>query len=82
MVWRRTTEIVCRRSWVAVLANVTSTFVPLIGGLVDKSQVGMEQRITRKEEEDKDQKAQHEDDSGEGQEQMLEGEKKITSLQN
>lgn len=74
--------MVCRRSWVAVLANVTSTFVPLIGGLVDKSQVGMEQRITRKEEEDKDQKAQHEDDSGEGQEQMLEGEKKITSLQN
>lgn len=65
--------MVCCYSWVAVLANVTSTFVPLIGGLVDKSQVGMEQSITPQEEEDKDQKSQHEDDSGKRQEQMLEG---------
>lgn len=72
--------MVCRCSWLAVLANITSTFVPLIGGLVDKSQIGMEQGITRQEEEDKDQKPQHEDDSGEGQEQMLEGGKKMTSV--
>lgn len=59
----------------AVLTNITSTFVPLVGGLVDKSQVGMEQGVARKQEEDKDQKAQHEDDSGEGEEQMLEGQR-------
>lgn len=56
---------------VAVLTDVTSTFVPLVGGLVDESQVGMKQGVTRKEEEEKDQKAQHEDNTGESQEQML-----------
>lgn len=67
--------MVCCCSWVAVLTDVTSTFVPLIGCLVDKSQVGMEEGITRQQEEDKDQKSQQEDDSGEGQEQMLEGQR-------
>jgi len=33
----------------------------------------MEKGITRQEEEDEDQKSQHEDDPGEGQEEMLEG---------
>lgn len=65
--------MVCGRSGLAVLTDVTSTFIPLIGSLVDESQVGMEEGITRQQEEDKDQKSQHEDDSGEGQEQMLEG---------
>lgn len=59
-------------TWVTMLTKVTSTFVPFIGGLVDKSQVGMEQGISREKEEDKHHKAQHEDNSGEGQEQMLE----------
>ena len=67
--------MVCCRSWVAVLTHVAPTFVPLIGGLVDESQVGMEKGITRQEEEDKDQKSKHEDDSGEGQKQMLDGQK-------
>lgn len=62
-------------TWVTVLTKVTSTFVPLVGGLIDESQVEMEQGITRKKEEDKDHKAQHEDNSGEGQEQMLEGQR-------
>lgn len=57
--------------WVAVLTDVTPTFVPLVGGLVDKSQVGMKQSVTRKEEEEEDQEAQHEDDTGKSQEQML-----------
>lgn len=55
----------------AVLTKITSTFVPLIGGLVDNSQVRMKQGVTRQEEEDKDQEAQHEDNSGEGQKEML-----------
>lgn len=63
--------MVCCCTWVTVVTKVTSTFVPLVGGLIDKSQVGMEQGITRKKEEDKDHKAQHEDNSGEGQKQML-----------
>lgn len=67
--------MICCCRWVAVLTNVTSTFVPLVGRLVDKSQEGMEQSVTRQKEEDKDQKSQHEDDSGEGQEQMLEGQR-------
>lgn len=75
VVWRRVTELVCRCSWVAVLTDIASTFVPLIGGLVDEGQVGMEQGVTCQEEEDEDQKSQHEDDPGEGQEQMLEGQK-------
>lgn len=57
----------------AVLTHVTPTFVPLIGGLVDESQIGMEKGVTRQEEEDEDQKSKHEDNSGESQEQMLEG---------
>lgn len=65
--------MVCGCSWLAVLTDVTSTFIPLIGSLVDESKVGMEEGITRQQEEDKDQKSKHEDDSREGQEQMLEG---------
>ena len=76
VVWRWVTEVVCCRSWVAVLARVTSTFVPLVGRLVDESQEGMEKCVTSQQEEDKDQKAQHEDDSGEGQERMLEKKRK------
>lgn len=62
-------------SWVAVLASITSAFVPLVGGLVDESQIGMKQGITRQKEEDEDQEAQHEDDSGESQKQMLKGQR-------
>lgn len=75
VVWCRAAEMVSCRSWVTVLTKITSTFVPLVGGLVDESQVGMEQGVTRQKEEDKDQKSQHEDDSGKGQEQMLEGQR-------
>lgn len=63
-----------------MLTDETATFVPLVGGLVDKSQVGMEQAITRQEEEDKDEKPQHEDDSGERQEQMLNNEQRSCGL--
>ena len=59
----------------AVLTDGTSTFVPLVGGLVDKSQIKMEHGVTRQQEEEKDQEAQHEDDSGKGHEQMLEGQR-------
>lgn len=71
VVWRRVAQIVRCYSWVAVLTDVTSSFIPLVGGLVDDSQVGMEEGVTRKQEEDKDQKSQHEYDSREGQEEML-----------
>lgn len=63
-----------------MLTHKTSTFVPLVGSLVDKSQVGMEQAITRQEEEDKHQKTQHEDDSGECQEQMLNNKQRSCGL--
>lgn len=56
----------------AVLTNITSAFVPLVGGLVDNSQVEMEEGVTGKQEEDEDQKSQHEHDSRERQEQVLE----------
>lgn len=56
-----------------VLTDITSAFVPLVRGLVDDSQEGVEEGITCQQQEDKDQKSQHEDDSGERQEQMLEG---------
>lgn len=42
VVWCRVAQIVRRYSWVAVLTDVTSSFIPLVGGLVDDSQVGME----------------------------------------
>lgn len=56
-----------------MLTDVTSAFVPLVRGLVDDGQEGVEEGITRQQQEDKDQKSQHEDDSGKRQEQMLEG---------
>lgn len=71
VVWRRVARIV-RRSRMAVLTNITSAFVPLVGGLVDNSQVEMEEGVTGKQEEDEDQKSQHEHDSRERQEQVLE----------
>lgn len=71
VIWGRAAKTVSCSRRVTVLTNVTSTLVPLVGRLVDKSQVGMEQSVAGQEEEDKDQKAKHEDDSGEGQEQML-----------
>lgn len=73
VVWRRVARIVClSSSRMAVLTNITSAFVPLVGGLVDNSQVEMEEGVTGKQEEDKDQKSQHEHDSRERQEQVLE----------
>lgn len=72
VVWCRGVGRVDCYSRMTVLTNVTSTFVPLVGGLVDHSQVGMKQGITGQEEEDKDHEAQHEDNPGESQEQMLE----------
>lgn len=60
----RITEVVCCNSRVTVPAGVASAFVPLIGGLVDNSQVGVEEGVTRQQEEDKDHKSQHEDNAG------------------
>lgn len=72
MVWHWLAQTVCHStSRIAVRANITSAFVPLIGGLVDNSQVEMEEGVTSKQKEDKDQKSQHEYDSREGQEQVL-----------
>lgn len=65
-------ESVGRGGGVAVLADVPPTFVPLVGGLVDQSQVEVEEGVPRQEEEDEDDEAQHEDDSGEREEKMLE----------
>lgn len=67
VIWDGATEIMSCCSWMAVLADIASTFVPLVGGLVDKSQVGMEHGVTRQEEENEHQEAQHEDDSGKSQ---------------
>lgn len=73
LVWRRVAWILCpSRSRMAVLTNIASAFIPLVGGLVDNSQVEVEECVTSKQEEDKDQKSQHEHDSRECQEQMLE----------
>lgn len=72
VVWCWITQTICC-SWVTVLTDITSAFVPLVRGLVDDSQEGVEEGITRQQQEDKDQKSQHEDDSGERQEQMLAG---------
>lgn len=69
--WCWVTQTICC-SWVTVLTDVTSAFVPLIRGLVDDSQEGVEEGITPQQQEDKDQESQHEDNSGERQEQMLE----------
>lgn len=72
VVWRRVVQTVCHSSSrMAVPTNITSTFIPLVGGLVDNSQVEMEEGVTGKQEEDKDQKSQHEHDSRERQEQVL-----------
>lgn len=74
VVWCWVTQTICC-SRVTVLTDVTSAFIPLIGGLVDDSQEGVEEGITRQKQEDKYQKSQHEYNSGECQEQMLEGSK-------
>lgn len=71
VVWCWVAQAICC-SRVTVLADVTSAFIPLVGGLVDDSQEGVEEGITSQQQEDKEQKPQHEDDSGERQEQMLE----------
>lgn len=72
VVWCRVAQSVCRSSSrMAVLTNITSAFIPLVGGLVDNSQVEMKECVTSKQEEDKDQKSQHEHDSRERQEQVL-----------
>lgn len=44
-------------SWATVLTDITSAFVPLVRGLVDDSQEGVEEGITRQQQEDKDQKS-------------------------
>lgn len=54
VIWDGATENIGRCGWVAVLANVASTFVPLIGGLVHNSKKGMEHGVTRQEEEYKE----------------------------
>lgn len=72
VVWCWVTQAICC-SRVTVLTHVTSAFIPLVGGLVDDSQEGVEEGITGQQQEDKDQKSQHEDDSRERQKQMLEG---------
>lgn len=72
VVWRWVAQTVCRYSpRMAVLTNITSAFIPLVGSLVDNSQVEMEEGVAGKQEEDKDQKSQHEHDSRERQEQVL-----------
>lgn len=78
----RATKMISCCCWVAVLADITSTFVPLVGGLVDESQVGMKQSVARKEEEEEDQEAQHEDDTGKSQEQMLQRDEEKEKLFN
>lgn len=64
VVQRWITEVVRCNSRVTVPTGVTSAFVALIGGLVDNSQVGVEEGVTRQQEEDKDHKSQHEDNAG------------------
>lgn len=73
VVGHRVAQTICRStSRIAVLANITSALIPLVGGLVDNSQEEMEEGVTGKQKEDKDQKPQHEHDSRERQEQVLE----------
>lgn len=72
LVWPLMAQTLCRSSSrMAVVTNITSAFIPLVGGLVDNSQVEMEEGVTGKQEEDKDQKSQHEHDSRKRQEQVL-----------
>lgn len=74
VVWRWVAQTVCSSSpRMAVLTNIASAFIPLVGSLVDNSQVEMEEGVTGKQEEDEDQKSQHEHDSRERQEQVLKG---------
>lgn len=79
VVWCWVAQAICC-SRVTVLTDVTSAFIPLVGGLVNDSQEGVEEGITGQQQEDKDQKSQHEDDSRERQKQMLEGWKENVSL--
>lgn len=55
----------------AMLAVVTFSFKPLIGGLIYQSQIHVKHEITRQEEKDKYQEAQHEDDPWKCQKEML-----------
>lgn len=55
----------------AMLAVVTFCFKPLIGGLIYQSQIHVKHEITRHEEKDKYQEAQHEDDPWKCQKEML-----------
>lgn len=59
----------------AMLADVASALVPLVGCLVHQGQVGVEHGVACQEEEEEDHKAQHEDDPGEGEKQVLEKER-------
>lgn len=59
------------RVWMAMLAVVTFSFKPLIGGLIYQSQIHVKHEITRQEEKDKYQEAQHEDDPWKCQKEML-----------
>jgi len=55
----------------AMLAVVTFSFKPLIGGLIYQSQIHVKHGITRQEEEDKYKEAQHEDNPWKRQKEML-----------
>lgn len=55
----------------AMLAVVTFSFKPLIGCLIYQSQIQVKHGITRQEEKDKHQEAQHEDNPWKRQKEML-----------
>ena len=54
-----------------MLADIPSSLVPLVGGLVDQSYEGVEHGIARQELEHDNQETQQEDDPKENQEQVL-----------
>lgn len=56
---------------VTVLTAPASCLVPLVGGVVPQRQEQVEHGVARQQEEDEDEEAQHEQDPGKCQEQML-----------
>lgn len=64
----------------AMLAVVTFSFKPLIGGLIYQSQIHVKHGITRQEKKDKYQEAQHEDNPWKRQKEMLDDKERSSGL--
>lgn len=68
------------RVWMTMLAVVTFSFKPLIGGLIYQSQIHVKHGITRQKEKDKYQESQHEDDPWKCHKKMLDDKDRSSGL--